>query len=137
VINVNKYSKARNAKPVLDVRVLMAPHLWALSAVLPKLLASTVSKVLMSLRSCGQGNNIKSAAWEKAMQSPKSSSQLSCHSLQSGDLILAVSKFSISSVGAGGSKAQGEKEREAMKRKIPLLECSYLSECLPRQQDWV
>lgn len=137
MIKVSKYSEARNAKPVLDIRVLMAPHLWALSAVLPEWLASTVSKVLMSPCSCGYGNNIRSAPWEKATQSPKLCGQFSCHSLQSSDLILAVSKFSISSVGEGGSKGQGEREREATKRKIPLLECSYLCECLPRQQDWV
>lgn len=71
------------------------------------------------------------------MQSPKSCSQFSCHSLQSSDLILAASKFSISSVGEGGSKGQKEREREAKKRKIPLLEFSYLCEYLPRQQDWV
>lgn len=71
------------------------------------------------------------------MQSPKSCSQFSCHSLQSSDLILAASKFSISSVGEGGSKGQEEREREAKKRKIPLLEFSYLCEYLPKQQDWV
>lgn len=70
------------------------------------------------------------------MQGPEFCGQFSCHSLQSSDLILAASKFSISSVGEGGSKGQ-EREREDTERKGPLLEHSYLCECLPRQQDWV
>lgn len=121
MIEVSKYSKARNAKSVLDIRVLMAPRLHALSALLPERLASTVSKVLMSPCSCRWGNNIRSPPWEKASQSPELCGQFSCHSLQSSDLILAVSKFCISSVGEGSSKGQGERERKAARRKTPLL----------------